>query len=110
MLASLLIKTVIWLAFMAALLFVPAGTIAWPQAWVFLIEMVATGVLITGWLYVHDPALLGAADGFAGAARNSLLTHCSPLRASMRPWPCGIKSCGMTGFLAPHVTGRLVVD
>ena len=48
MLASLLIKTVIWLALMAALLFVPAGTIAWPQAWVFLIEMVATGVLITG--------------------------------------------------------------
>jgi protein-S-isoprenylcysteine O-methyltransferase Ste14 len=58
MLASLVIKTVLWLAFMAALLFVPAGTLAWPQAWIFLIELIVTGVLITGWLYVHDPALL----------------------------------------------------
>jgi protein-S-isoprenylcysteine O-methyltransferase Ste14 len=58
MLVSLVIKTVIWLAVMAALLFVPAGTPAWPQAWVFLIELAVTGALITGWLYVHDPALL----------------------------------------------------
>jgi protein-S-isoprenylcysteine O-methyltransferase Ste14 len=58
MLVSLVIKTVIWLAVMAALLFVPAGTLAWPQAWVFLIELAVTGALITGWLYVHDPALL----------------------------------------------------
>jgi protein-S-isoprenylcysteine O-methyltransferase Ste14 len=58
MLASLVIKTLIWLAFMAALLFVPAGTIWWPQAWVFLVELAVTGLLISGWLYVHDPALL----------------------------------------------------
>ena len=58
MLASIVIKTLIWLAFMAALLFVPAGTIWWPQAWVFLIELAVTGLLISGWLYVHDPALL----------------------------------------------------
>jgi protein-S-isoprenylcysteine O-methyltransferase Ste14 len=58
MLASIVIKTPIWLGFMAALLFVPAGTIWWPQAWVFLIELAVTGLLISGWLYVHDPALL----------------------------------------------------
>jgi protein-S-isoprenylcysteine O-methyltransferase Ste14 len=58
MLLSLVVKTVIWLAFMAALMFVPAGTIWWPQAWVYLAEMAVTGVLITAWLYVHDPALL----------------------------------------------------
>ncbi len=58
MLASLVIKTLIWLAAMAALLFVPAGTIWWPQAWVFLVELAVTGLLISGWLYVHDPALL----------------------------------------------------
>jgi protein-S-isoprenylcysteine O-methyltransferase Ste14 len=58
MLASLVIKTVIWLAFMAALLFVPAGTLAWPPAWLYLIELAASGALISGWLYVHDPALL----------------------------------------------------
>jgi protein-S-isoprenylcysteine O-methyltransferase Ste14 len=58
MLASLVTKTSIWLAVMAALLFVPAGTVWWPQAWVFLIELGVTGVLVSGWLYVHDPALL----------------------------------------------------
>src|ERR1019366_322631 len=58
MLASLVIKTLIWIGFMAVLLFVPAGTIWWPQAWVFLIELAVSGLLISGWLYVHDPALL----------------------------------------------------
>jgi protein-S-isoprenylcysteine O-methyltransferase Ste14 len=58
MLASLITKTVIWLAIMAVLLFVPAGTMAWPQAWVFLIELGVTSVPISAWLYVHDPALL----------------------------------------------------
>ena len=32
MLLSLVVKTLVWLAFMAALMFVPAGTIAWVQA------------------------------------------------------------------------------
>jgi protein-S-isoprenylcysteine O-methyltransferase Ste14 len=58
MVASLITKTAIWLAIMAALLFVPAGTVQWPQAWVYLIELGVTGVLVGGWLYVHDPALL----------------------------------------------------
>jgi protein-S-isoprenylcysteine O-methyltransferase Ste14 len=58
MLASLVTRTVIWLAVMAALLLVPAGTIWWPQAWVLLVELGVTGVIISAWLYVHDPALL----------------------------------------------------
>jgi protein-S-isoprenylcysteine O-methyltransferase Ste14 len=58
MLASLVIKTLIWIAFMAMLLFVPAGTIRWPQAWLLLLELGVTGLLVGGWLYVHDPALL----------------------------------------------------
>jgi protein-S-isoprenylcysteine O-methyltransferase Ste14 len=58
MLASLVTKTVIWLAVMAALLLVPAGTIWWPQAWVLLVELAVTGAVISAWLYVHDPALL----------------------------------------------------
>jgi protein-S-isoprenylcysteine O-methyltransferase Ste14 len=58
MLASLVIKTLIWIAFTAILLFVPAGTIWWPQAWLLLLELGVTGLLVGGWLYVHDPALL----------------------------------------------------
>ena len=58
MLASLVIKTLIWIGFMATLLFAPAGTIWWPQGWVFLIELAVSGLLISGWRYVHDTALL----------------------------------------------------
>jgi protein-S-isoprenylcysteine O-methyltransferase Ste14 len=58
MLLNLVVKTSIWLAVMAALMLVPAGTIWWPQAWLYLAEMSVTGVLITTWLYIHDPALL----------------------------------------------------
>jgi len=58
MLLSLVVKTLIWLAFMAALMFVPAGTIAWVQAWIYLALMGITGTLITTWLYIHDPDLL----------------------------------------------------
>jgi protein-S-isoprenylcysteine O-methyltransferase Ste14 len=58
MLVSLAIKTAIWIAIMAVLLLVPAGTLRWPQAWVYLLELGLTGVLISAWLYVHDPALL----------------------------------------------------
>jgi protein-S-isoprenylcysteine O-methyltransferase Ste14 len=58
MLSNVVVKTLIWLAIMAALMFVPAGTIRWPQAWAYLAELSVTGVLITTWLYVHDPALL----------------------------------------------------
>ena len=36
MIAELLLQTLIWIAVMGALLFVPAGTLHWPAAWVFL--------------------------------------------------------------------------
>jgi protein-S-isoprenylcysteine O-methyltransferase Ste14 len=58
MLRRLIIQTVAFLVVMAALLFVPAGTVAWPAAWVFLGELVVPSVLIGVWLARHDPALL----------------------------------------------------
>ena len=58
MLLNLVTKTLIWLALMAALMFVPAGTIRWPQAWIYLAEMGITSGLITTWLYIHDPGPL----------------------------------------------------
>jgi protein-S-isoprenylcysteine O-methyltransferase Ste14 len=58
MLRKLVTRTVIWLFMMAALLLIPAGTIWWPQAWAFLLALGGSGVLISAWLYVHDPALL----------------------------------------------------
>ncbi|MCI0434872.1 MAG: isoprenylcysteine carboxylmethyltransferase family protein [Gemmatimonadetes bacterium] len=51
-------KSVVGLAIMLVLLFVPAGTLAWPAAWVFLLEFSLASALITRWLLRHNPALL----------------------------------------------------
>jgi protein-S-isoprenylcysteine O-methyltransferase Ste14 len=58
MIAKLVIQTTLWLVAMAALLFVPAGTIDWPGAWAFLIEIALMGYGIGFWLARRDPALL----------------------------------------------------
>jgi protein-S-isoprenylcysteine O-methyltransferase Ste14 len=58
MLRRLIIQTVAFIAVMAALLFVPAGTVAWPSAWVFVGELAVPSVLIGAWLARHDTALL----------------------------------------------------
>ena len=51
-------KSLVGLAIMLVLLFVPAGTWAWPAAWVFLIEFGIASTLITRWLQRHNPVLL----------------------------------------------------
>jgi protein-S-isoprenylcysteine O-methyltransferase Ste14 len=56
--SQLIIRTAIWIAVMAALLFVPAGTLRWPAGWVFLAEIGGFGLAIGLWLARHDPALL----------------------------------------------------
>ncbi len=53
-----LLRTAVWIVALAALLFVPAGTLAWPQAWIFLLLFVGSGLLVTVWLTRHDPELL----------------------------------------------------
>lgn len=47
----------LWLFVIAGSLFVPAGTLDWPQGWLFFVEFVG-GLAVTGfWLKRHDPAL-----------------------------------------------------
>src|SRR5258705_636788 len=58
MIAKLLLQTLIWIAAMGALLFVPAGTLHWPAAWVFLGTMAILGIASGLWLAKTDPALL----------------------------------------------------
>ncbi len=48
----------IWLVAMGALLFVPAGTLHWPAAWVFLATMVVINIATGWWLARTDPGLL----------------------------------------------------
>jgi protein-S-isoprenylcysteine O-methyltransferase Ste14 len=56
--SQLVSKTLVWLLINAALLFVSAGTMNWPAAWVYLAETgiigLASGLIIAK----HDPALL----------------------------------------------------
>ncbi|MHB8544401.1 MAG: hypothetical protein ACYC9S_10445, partial [Leptospirales bacterium] len=40
------------------LLFLPAGTLAWPQAWIFLALFTGCGLAIGIWLLKTNPALL----------------------------------------------------
>jgi protein-S-isoprenylcysteine O-methyltransferase Ste14 len=58
MIGKWLFQTFAWIFFFAVLLFVPAGTLHWPGAWVFLAFMLASGLLFGGWLARSDPGLL----------------------------------------------------
>jgi protein-S-isoprenylcysteine O-methyltransferase Ste14 len=58
MLTKSLVRTVVWLAIIAILLFVPAGTLNWIGGWIFLIETSVISVVLAVWLAKHDPALL----------------------------------------------------
>ena len=58
MLMNWLIQVVLWQGVMAILLFVPAGTINWTGAWIFLIETFVVSLAFGLWLARHDPALL----------------------------------------------------
>ncbi len=53
-----MLRSLISLAVMCALLFIPAGTLAWPQAWTFLALFNVCGILFWLWLRKADPALL----------------------------------------------------
>src|SRR5258705_4972307 len=58
MIAKLLLQTLIWIVAMGALLFVPADTLHWPAAWVFLSTMTILGIASGLWLAKTDSALL----------------------------------------------------
>jgi protein-S-isoprenylcysteine O-methyltransferase Ste14 len=58
MIAKLLLQNLIWVVAMGALLFVPAGTLHWPAAWVFLGTIAILGIGGGLWLAKTDPALL----------------------------------------------------
>jgi protein-S-isoprenylcysteine O-methyltransferase Ste14 len=58
MAARVVVQTIVWLVVMGVFLFGPAGTLAWPQAWVFLVELAGCSFVISFWLLRHDPGLL----------------------------------------------------
>ena len=57
---SLLIQSVVGLSLSGVLLFLPAGTLAWPQGWAFLILFSGCSLVTDVWLLRKHPALLAA--------------------------------------------------
>jgi protein-S-isoprenylcysteine O-methyltransferase Ste14 len=53
-----LLRVFFFLIIFAVLLFVPAGTLAWPGAWVFLAILASVSISGMMWLARHDPELL----------------------------------------------------
>jgi len=52
------IKAVLWIVSIAAILFLSAGTLDWPSAWIFMAEFVIGALAMTLWLARYDPGLL----------------------------------------------------
>jgi protein-S-isoprenylcysteine O-methyltransferase Ste14 len=57
MITKVVIQIVIFTAF-GMLLFIAAGTLRWPAAWVLIAEMGAGSIALGLWLRRHDPSLL----------------------------------------------------
>ncbi|MCC8396577.1 isoprenylcysteine carboxylmethyltransferase family protein [Paraburkholderia sp. MMS20-SJTR3] len=58
MVARMILQSLAWLGFMGVLLFGAAGTLAWPAAWWYLLELALLSLWLGLWLARHDPALL----------------------------------------------------
>jgi protein-S-isoprenylcysteine O-methyltransferase Ste14 len=58
MLPRVLLQSIFGLMIFGALLFLPAGTLAWPGGWVYLVEIIVASIAMTQWLSRHNPALL----------------------------------------------------
>src|SRR5262245_56191438 len=58
MIAKMLLQTVLWLAGLGALLFLAAGTLHWPAAWLYLATSAVLGVGFGLRFAKVDPALL----------------------------------------------------
>lgn len=87
MAVKILIQNIVSLACLCLVLFLPAGTFAWPQAWVFIALFYACSLVLGLWLRKTDPALL--------AERMK-----SPLSRDQTPRDRAIMVAIMVGFAA----------
>jgi protein-S-isoprenylcysteine O-methyltransferase Ste14 len=56
--SRIVIRSVIGLGILFALLFGSAGTVLWPEAWVYLLMQVTSSLGMVMWMRKHDPELL----------------------------------------------------
>lgn len=87
-------RTAVWAVISAALLFVPAGTIKWPEGWIYLALVCGLG-LVSGLIIAkHDPALLRERLG-------------SPVQREQKSWDKILLSVFFILFLAMYVVAGL---
>jgi len=55
---QLVAKNAVMMAIIAAALFIPAGTLAWPAGWLFFLLMLSFVIAISVWLFRFNPDLL----------------------------------------------------
>lgn len=82
-----LLQTLAWMLFMAALLLLPAGTLAYPGAWILLGIFGFGGIAMILWLSKHSPSLL----------RERMA---APLQRDQKPWDRIWLSLFIVGFCA----------
>ena len=58
MVVRLIVQTLVSYGVMGLVLFLAAGTVDWPGAWIFLAEMIVLSLVGGVWLARHDPALV----------------------------------------------------
>jgi protein-S-isoprenylcysteine O-methyltransferase Ste14 len=52
------VSALAWVALIGILLFATAGTLHWPQGWIFMAEFIIGSIGVMLWLARHDPGLL----------------------------------------------------
>ncbi|TGQ93899.1 isoprenylcysteine carboxylmethyltransferase family protein, partial [Mesorhizobium sp. M1C.F.Ca.ET.204.01.1.1] len=58
MIARLILQTFVWFGVMGAVLFLSAGTLNWPGAWVYLVVMIGLSLTLGMSLARRDPGLM----------------------------------------------------
>ena len=104
MLAKAFVQTAVIAVLFGLMLFVPAGRLAWPQAWVFIGLFVLTSLAMATALAIADPALLRERTSVSGGR-------------GLRPWdraffallavgvPAWFVAMGLEARFAPPVWG-----
>ncbi|MFT0875926.1 isoprenylcysteine carboxylmethyltransferase family protein [Rhodopseudomonas sp. G2_2311] len=90
MVGKILVQSVFGVLLFILLLFAPAGTIAWPEGWAYLLLFFGCSTALTFWMLKVDPALL--------AARMQ-----SPLKSEQKPRDRAIVSLLLIFFGAWYV-------
>ena len=84
---KILLQILAWTVFMAVLVLWPAGTLAYPGAWVFIALFAVGGLATTFWLFKYSPSLL----------RERMR---SPIQRDQKPWDRVFLVLVLVGFCA----------